>query len=60
MSNIILMANDKPGALVAEFLNNSDDNIVRLYLHDEKNRKFSDEIINNAKKFFVSENLYPL
>ncbi len=49
MSNIILMANDKPGALVAEFLNNSDDNIVRLYLHDEKNRKFSDEIINNAK-----------
>ena len=49
MSKIILMANDKPGALVAEYLNKSDDNIVRLYLHDKKNRKLSDEIINNAK-----------
>ena len=42
------MANDKPGALVAKFLNDSNDNIVRLYLHDEKNRKLSDDIINNS------------
>ena len=42
MSKIILMANDKPGALVAKLLNDSNDNIVRLYLHDEKNRKLSD------------------
>ena len=48
MSKIILMANDKPGALVAKFLNDSNDNIVRLYLHDEKNRKLSDDIINNS------------
>jgi methionyl-tRNA formyltransferase len=48
MSKIILMANDKPGVLIAKFLKESGDNIVRLYLHDESARKLSDDIINNA------------
>ena len=47
-NKIILMANDKPGALVADFLKKSGDKIVRLYLHDENARKCSDEIIRNS------------
>ena len=47
-NKIILMANDKPGALVSDYLINSGDKIVRLYLHDENARKCSDEIIRNS------------
>ena len=43
------MANDKPGVVIAEHLIKSNDEIVRLYLHNEKNRKLSDKIVENAK-----------
>ena len=32
-SKIVLMANDKPGLAVAEFLQKTGENILRLYLH---------------------------
>ena len=48
MSRIILMANDMPGALVARYLVESGDKIVRLYLHEKEMQKFSKEIIKNS------------
>ena len=44
-SKIILMANDKPGLAVAEFLRKSGENILRLYLHEPEMQKFGQEII---------------
>ena len=43
------MANDKPGADVANFLKASGDDVVRVYLHGEDNRKCADEIVHNSK-----------
>ena len=43
------MANDKPGADVANFLKASGDDIVRVYLHGKDNKKCVDEIIHNSK-----------
>jgi len=53
------MANDKPGASIAKFLQESGDNIVRLYLHEENLQKFTDEIISNSNcnEIFYSNDL---
>jgi len=39
------MANDKPGLEVAKFLRKTGENIIRLYLHSPKMRKFGEDII---------------
>ena len=59
MSSIILLANDKPGALVAKFLKESGDEIIRLYLHEESSQKYSNEIINNSNcsEIFYAQDL---
>lgn len=44
-SKIVLMANDKPGLAVAEFLQKTGENIVRLYLHETGMQKLGQEII---------------
>lgn len=49
MKKIILMANDIPGIQIADYLNNCGDKIVRLYLHDDNNLKYGDEIVEKSK-----------
>lgn len=58
---VILMANDWPGVEVAKYLLSQGDEIVRLYLHADNNRKYGPEIIEASKckesHIFDAENL---
>lgn len=55
--NIYLMANDYPGVEVAKYLVECGDTIQRLYLHSEKMRKRTDEIVKYAG--VSEEQIYP-
>ena len=55
--NVYLMANDYPGVEVAKHLVESGDTIQRLYLHSEKLRKRTDEIV--AAAGVAEDKIYP-
>lgn len=57
MKRIVLMANDWPGVELAKYLREQKDEIVRLYLHKGKFRKFGHELIaaSRCKKSQIFE-----
>ena len=61
MKKIILLANDKPGLDVCKYLVEQGEQIERLYIHEEQNTKYADEIIkaSNCKKgkIYLSKDL---
>tara|TARA_A100001015_G_C14768323_1_gene624203 strand:- start:18 stop:776 length:759 start_codon:yes stop_codon:yes gene_type:complete len=59
MKKIILMANDLPGYEVAKHIINSGDTILRVYLHNNENLKYGDEIIkvSQCDDIFTADDL---
>lgn len=61
MKKIILLANDKPGLDVCKYLVVQGEQIERLYIHEEQNAKYTDEIIKASNcergKIYLSKDL---
>jgi methionyl-tRNA formyltransferase len=59
MKNIILMVNGVPGLAVTKFLVEQKENILRVYLHNEKDQHFANEIIEASRcdKTFLASSL---